>query len=108
MSRPSCAEAKVWRFSKTGGTHEEADFVASEEPLEIRVENQPISVVMRTPGNDEELAAGFLYSEAIIKTAPLKIERIPCPGAGDNVLNVTLAEDHKLDPSKFTRHVFTS
>jgi FdhD protein len=42
------------------------DFVAVEEPLEIRVDGKPLAVTMRTPGNDEELALGFLYGEGLI------------------------------------------
>jgi FdhD protein len=44
----------------------EPDLVALEEPLEIRVAGEPLSVTMRTPGNDEELALGFLYGEGLI------------------------------------------
>jgi FdhD protein len=44
----------------------ERDAVAVEEPLEIRVDGKPLSVTMRTPGNDEELALGFLYGEGLI------------------------------------------
>ena len=42
------------------------DVVAVEEPLEIRVDGQPLAVTMRTPGHDEELALGFLYGEGLI------------------------------------------
>jgi FdhD protein len=42
------------------------DAVAVEEPLEIRVDGQPLAVTMRTPGHDEELALGFLYGEGLI------------------------------------------
>jgi FdhD protein len=44
------------------------DFVAIEEPLEIRIENKSIAIVMRTPGHDQELTAGFLLSEGAIKS----------------------------------------
>jgi FdhD protein len=44
----------------------EADAVAVEEPLEIRVAGEPVAVTMRTPGHDEELALGFLFGEALI------------------------------------------
>jgi FdhD protein len=43
-----------------------SDEVAVEEPLEIRVSGEPLAVTMRTPGDDEELALGFLYCEALI------------------------------------------
>jgi FdhD protein len=42
------------------------DQVAVEEPLEIRVDGQPLAVTMRTPGHDEELALGFLFGEGLI------------------------------------------
>jgi FdhD protein len=44
----------------------ELDTVAVEEPLEIRVDGAPLSVTMRTPGDDEELGLGFLYGEGLI------------------------------------------
>jgi FdhD protein len=44
------------------------DEVAVEEPLEIRVDGEPIAVTMRTPGHDEELALGFLYGEGLIES----------------------------------------
>jgi len=47
----------------------ERDLVAVEEPLEIRVDGEPLAVTMRTPGHDEELALGFLFGEGLI-TAP--------------------------------------
>jgi FdhD protein len=46
----------------------ERDAVAIEEPLEIRVDGEPLSVTMRTPGHDEELALGFLFGEGLIET----------------------------------------
>ncbi|HEV2753668.1 MAG TPA: formate dehydrogenase accessory sulfurtransferase FdhD, partial [Solirubrobacteraceae bacterium] len=46
------------------------DEVAVEEPLEIRHAGRTLSVTMRTPGHDEELAAGFLFSEALVDRAP--------------------------------------
>src|SRR5436189_744843 len=46
------------------------DEVAVEEPLEIRVDGQPLAVTMRTPGHDEELAAGFLHGEGLLDRAP--------------------------------------
>ena len=45
------------------------DDVAVEEPLEIRVGDRPLAVTMRTPGNDEELALGFLHGEGLIAEA---------------------------------------
>src|SRR5215204_6848656 len=45
------------------------DEVAVEEPLEIRVGGRPLAVTMRTPGQDEELALGFLFGEGLIDSA---------------------------------------
>src|SRR5689334_24938017 len=44
----------------------EEDYVAVEEPLEIRVDGAPLAVTMRTPGHDDELALGFLFGEGLI------------------------------------------
>jgi FdhD protein len=53
---------------KSDGSYESfTDEVAIEEPLEIRIGENPVAVTMRTPGNDEELAAGFLLSEGIVR-----------------------------------------
>jgi FdhD protein len=52
-------------YIKVRHDHGEDD-VAIEEPLEIRVDGEPLAVTMRTPGHDEELALGFLYTEGLI------------------------------------------
>ena len=50
-----------------GGTAEHrADLLAVEEPLEIRVDDEPLTVTMRTPGDDIDLAAGFLFTEGLL------------------------------------------
>jgi FdhD protein len=66
------------------------DRAAVEEPLEIRLHGQPFAVVMRTPGHDRELAAGFLLSENVIAGADDLGTIAYCQDA-QNVLNVTLA-----------------
>src|SRR3954468_23736997 len=65
----------------------EEDYVAVEEPLEIRVDGAPLAVTMRTPGHDEELALGFLYGEGLIDgpreaglTADLAVNTIEVAG----------------------------
>lgn len=64
------------------------DLVAVEEPLEIRVQGRPFVVTMRTPGDDEELAAGFLHGEGLITQAP---EVGPTPDFAANVVEVRSA-----------------
>ena len=78
---------------KDGAVHSRQDSVAAEEPLEIRIDGTPLSVTMRTPGNDLELAAGFLLTEGIIQSRDQlgKIRAVaPDGGAKSNVVEVEL------------------
>lgn len=51
------------------GTASRADVAATEEPMEVRVEGEPFAVIMRTPGTDRELTAGFLLAERVVLNA---------------------------------------
>jgi FdhD protein len=82
------------------GGEEERDEVAVEEPLEIRVNGEPVAVTMRTPGHDEELAAGFLLSEGI---RPLRVS-LP----HDLSANTVDVEASDFDPGRLKRHFYTS
>src|SRR5580765_4748067 len=64
------------------------DRIAAEAPLEVRLEGQPFSVIMRTPGADEDLAAGFLFSEGVVSEAA-EIQQIDI--VDPNIVNVSLA-----------------
>ncbi len=64
----------------------EADEVAVEEPLEIRVGDEALAVTMRTPGHDEELALGFLHGEGLIGPEPIGAG--PAPDLAANVVAV--------------------
>jgi len=90
-----------------GVRSERPDTLATEEPMEIRVagpgqEGKAVSVTMRTPGGDYELAAGFLFTEGLI--APGDVQRVAyCDDLGDeeqryNVVTVTLTRpfDHDV------------
>ena len=92
-----------------GVAREVADELVEEEPLEVRVRGRAISVTMRTGGHDDELAAGFLLTEGVIR-APADILRIePCErNEFGNVVNVLLAPDVYVDFDRLTRHVFAS
>lgn len=85
------------------------DELAVEEPLEILVESRPVSITMRTPGHDEELAAGFLISEGVLDSAK-SIEAIrPFPrNEKGNAINVFLKNSETIDFARLTRHVFAS
>src|SRR5712691_893374 len=68
----------------------DVDRVAAEVPLEVRLEGQPFSVIMRTPGDDEALSAGFLFSESVIRSAA-DLERIECESI--DVVNAILSRE---------------
>jgi FdhD protein len=91
-------EAWIERVSAAGRSRER-DELAVEEPLEIRVDGKPIAVTMRTPGEDEELAAGFLAGEGLIT----KAEDITAVGPTDdfaaNTIEVATAHGLTRDPS---------
>lgn len=101
------------RLTIGGSKNSRADFLAVEEPLEIRVLGKSLAVTMRTPGHDVELAAGFLVSEGVIHRAEQYSTARYCAGAtaddGNtyNVLDVTLAPgvappDPSLERSFYT------
>jgi len=87
------------------------DSLAVEEPLEIRVGGRPLAVTMRTPGNDYELAAGFLVTEGLVAGGS-DIDRISyCPGQDQqqfNVLDVTLAPGVPVPPPEASRPFLTT
>jgi FdhD protein len=82
--------------SQGQGVRSKNDRIAGEEPLEIRIEGTPLAVVMRTPGDDVELAAGFLHAESIIESSDDVDTIAHCRDETDpdltNVVNVRLSE----------------
>ena len=99
----------------------QADSVAVEEPLEIRLgystpegrATRSISITMRTPGDDRELAVGFLFTEAIIRraedVASVEVCGPPAPDSGNhNVIRVDLAADVNVDLGRLQRHFYTT
>ena len=89
------------------------DYLAAEEPLEIRIGESPLSVTMRTPGHDIELAAGFLFTEGIVRrrTQILALEELQ-PAASDqnrgNVILARLAPDVDYDSETMRRNFFAA
>jgi FdhD protein len=100
-----------------GGASARADLLASEEPLGIRVDGTALTMTMRTPGDDLELAAGFLVSEAVI-TGPDDVAGIKlCDGTAcghadhdglGNIADVTLAEGVTVAPGARRNFLTTS
>lgn len=106
-------ETAVTRYAD-GGVRRGFDDVVTEEPLEVRLvagdRTQTLAVTMRTPGNDFELAAGFVWSEGIVRT-PRDLRGIsycvdPAVDAEQryNIVNVALAAAQLPDLARFERH----
>ena len=96
MGEPDIARMVV-RVARDGGEDE----VAVEEPLEIRVDGEPLAVTMRTPGHDEELALGFLYGEGLI-------DRVRPAGPTADLANNVVAVTGPLLRDPGTRRFYTS
>lgn len=92
--------------------HEGRDPLAVEEPLEIRLDGNPIAVTMRTPGDDFALAAGFLYTEGILCRSDQVGSIVHCTGdsenARDNVVNVLTASAAEPPAQGWQRRFYLS
>lgn len=99
---------------------ERDDLLVTEEPLEIRLGHGPLdqrsemrlSVTMRTPGHDEDLVRGFLFTEGII-TDPLQLVRVvPCMSVKKeemgNVIRAELDPAVEVDPARWQRNFYTT
>jgi FdhD protein len=87
--------APVRRVSAAGASAPEPDWIAAEVPLEVRVGGKPFTVLMRTPGHDEELVRGLFFAEGIIHEAAelVSLRRVAPRGRarGGDVVDVQLA-----------------
>jgi len=88
------------------------DFLAAEEPLEIRIGENPLSVTMRTPGHDVELAAGFLFTEGLVQRREQIVALESVTGDNDgkrgNVVRAELSSEALPDFEKLRRHFFAA
>ncbi len=99
---------------------EHYDDLAVEEPVEFRIVTEEngrparhsIAITMRTPGDDFELAAGFLFSEGVVTRRKAIRDIRHCGDASGtslaNIVNIFLAPGTPFDPRKFTRNVYTT
>lgn len=115
MNRSSTKLVRVRGLAGDGACGAERDDdVAVEEPLEIRVAGRGLAVTMRTPGHDRELAAGFLLTEGVVRSAEELLDVYGCrelpKGQEGNVVEAVLgaAARERFDPERLTRHVFTA
>ncbi|MEW6246456.1 MAG: formate dehydrogenase accessory sulfurtransferase FdhD [Nitrospirota bacterium] len=94
-------EGKVSRFD---------DYLVGEEPLEIRLGGRPISVTMRTPGHDLELAAGFLLTEGVIsgREQIASLRQVAARGRKSNVVRVTLRRGVSVPTTRVRRNFTVS
>jgi FdhD protein len=112
-SDPALAAVDVCRISASGQAVQ-SDVLAVEEPLEVRLGcdgggrrvHRAVSITMRTPGHDVELAVGFLFTEGVI-VAREQIAGVRTCGAG-NVARVDLQPGVAVDLSRLERHFYTS
>jgi FdhD protein len=116
------AEFEIQRVSADAFQENCQDLLAVEEPLEIRLgvfENgktvhKSVSVTMRTPGNDDELAIGFLFTEGIIKRREDVLSVMNCGGKtsknnhSGNAVRVNLSKDARVDFEKLSRNFYTT
>ena len=113
--RPSVTQIAIKKVNALA-ISEADDMLAAEEPLEIRLEygaedartQKIISVTMRTPRHDFELATGFLYTEGIIHKAGDIAGIKHCNGENENVVKVMLSTAVKPDMAKLDRHFYTT
>ncbi|HWM91364.1 MAG TPA: formate dehydrogenase accessory sulfurtransferase FdhD [Thermoanaerobaculia bacterium] len=105
---------EVWRFERGRG-EARPDNVATEEPLEIRLlwegGERTVAVTMRTPGNDEELAAGFLYAEGVVdrRERILALRHVTDSGETEpNIIEVELGEGPDPNLPTLERHFFSN
>ena len=116
-SQPRQETLAITRVSSTGSVLD-SDAITIEEPLEIRLtapgmDEFPLAITMRTPGNDNELALGFLYTEGIIRSRDELVTVEHCrPPSGDegihNSIRVVLGVGNTFDPALLERHFYTT
>lgn len=94
-----------------GGVRRFQDYLVGEEPLEMRLDGTPLTVTMRTPGHDLELAAGFLFTEGVISSreqiASLGYGKTERQEASGNIVEVTL-QGAEFDRERMQRNFFVA
>ena len=110
MADRASHRARVLRYGEQAERRD--DQLAAEEPLELRLNGEPLTVMMRTPGHDRELALGFCYGEGIIRTAADVIEMTVVPNGEhpelENVLDLRLAPTAPGRDARWQRHFFSA
>lgn len=102
MTEPKTSRAGIMRIP--GGADEDA--VVVEEPLEIRVGDKPVSVTLRTPGDDFDLVAGFLFTESILSSRE-EVDSMRHWGS-PNIVRVSLRDGARVDLQRLQRHFYST
>jgi len=105
MSDPRCCENRHLRIEGGAPAGERAGALAVEEPLEIRIHGRPVTVTMRTPGDDFDLAAGLLLTEGILRECRDIGTIRHCAEDEPNIVDVTPATGVSLDLSRLRRNL---
>jgi len=105
------SQTTPWQVLKTtsSGQTEVGDHLVTEAPLEMRLGDTPLAVLMRTPGDDADLLLGFAITEGIVLD-PDEVDRVQLV-AGDperNRWELLLADGVNVDPEQFRRNLYTS
>lgn len=98
MKADGIGPGQIIRRRPDGSLEYQHDELTVEEPLEIRIRDKTLATTMRTPGHDEELAAGFLLSEGIVRAGD-RIDKFSRPKSArnrDNIIVVDLADGKKV------------
>jgi len=109
MPRDSVERWTLWKI-RQGRRRETSDWIVVEEPMEIRVDGQSLAVIMRTPGHDLELAAGFCLTEGVVRSID-DIGTIRQCGSEDgtmNVIEVSLHPGVAFDHQSLRRNLMAS
>jgi len=114
MAQSSVSSLSIKKVN-AGNVADSDDLLAVEEPLEIRLKyhgpsgpvEQNISITMRTPGNDPELAVGFLFTEGILKKFS-DVVSVSQNSLDGNIVVVELNDKLDFDMKKLERHFYTS
>jgi FdhD protein len=116
MPRLNKTKRRIWTV-ENGQVTRRSDHLATEEPLEILLraggEQRTVAITMRTPGNDYELAAGFLHNEGIIEDKRDIVQMTYCMSESGqtqeyNALRVQLRRDTLPELAQLERHFFTN
>jgi len=110
MPRPRSIDLTLVSEWENGKVRRFQDYLVGEEPLEIRVGEFPLSVTMRTPGHDLELAAGFLFTEGLIQSreqiASIEYAASSKAQENGNVVRIELQAGKSLDLERTQRNFF--